>query len=83
MQVRHLHDTPLVLVGQMWAELVEWARRYMLRPGFELVNPEDMAIPRCVVTADEALAVLREHHARWQLAQSRRTESASVANPSR
>jgi len=69
LQVRHLHDTPIVFAGTMWAELVEWARRYMLRPGFELANPEDMAIPRCVDTADEAIAILREHHARWQRAQ--------------
>jgi hypothetical protein len=70
LQVRHLHDTPLLFTGRMWAELVEWARRYMLRPGFELANPEDMAIPRCVDTADEALAILREHHARWLTAQA-------------
>jgi len=68
LQVRHLHDTPLLFAGGMWAELVEWARRYMLRPGFELANPEDMAIPRCVGGADEAIAVLREHHARWHAA---------------
>ena len=68
LQVRHLHDTPLLFVGDMWGELVAWAERYMLRPGFELANPEDMAIPRCVQTADEAIAVIREHHARWQLA---------------
>ena len=24
LQVRHLHDTPLVFVGPMWRELVEW-----------------------------------------------------------
>ena len=53
----------------MWAELIAWAQRYMLRPGFELVNSEDMAIPRCVKTADEAIAVLRENHAQWQLIQ--------------
>jgi hypothetical protein len=69
LQVRHLHDTPLLLAGDMWAELVAWAQRYMLRPGFELANPEDMAIPRCVKSADEALAVIRDHHARWRLAQ--------------
>jgi hypothetical protein len=38
----------------------------MLRPGFELAKPEDMRIPRCVDTADQAIAALREHHARWQ-----------------
>ena len=53
----------------MWAELVDWAQRYMLRPGLELANPQDMAIPRYVKTADEALAMIREHHARWRLAQ--------------
>jgi uncharacterized protein (TIGR00730 family) len=69
LQVRHLHDTPLVFTGGMWAELVEWARRYMLRPGFELASPADMAIPSCVNTVDEAMAILREHHARWLVAQ--------------
>lgn len=66
LQVRHLHDTPLIFVGHMWADLVEWAHRYMLRTGFELANPEDMAIPHCVDTADEAIALIREHHAKWQ-----------------
>lgn len=69
LQMRHLRDTPLVFAGGMWAELVEWAQRYMLRPGFELANPEDMAIPRCVNSTDEAMVILREHHARWRLAQ--------------
>jgi len=66
LQVRHLKDTPLLLVGAMWADLVAWARGHML--GFQppLANPEDMAIPRCLASADEAIAVLREHHDRWR-----------------
>jgi uncharacterized protein (TIGR00730 family) len=66
LQVRHLYDTPLIFVGRMWAELVDWAQRYMLRPGFELANPEDMTIPYCVDTADEAIALIRERHAKWK-----------------
>jgi uncharacterized protein (TIGR00730 family) len=66
LQVRHLHGTPLIFVGDMWFELVEWANRHMLRPGSELANPEDMTIPRCVKTADEAIVILEGHHARWQ-----------------
>jgi len=31
----------------------------MLRPGFELANAEDMKIPQCVDTADEAIAIIR------------------------
>src|SRR5205823_5414510 len=31
LQVRKLYNTPLIVVGKMWAELVEWGRRSMLR----------------------------------------------------
>ncbi len=65
LQVRHLHDTPLIFTGPMWQGLVDWAAQIMLRPGFELANAEDMKIPRCVDTADEAIAIIRESHARW------------------
>jgi uncharacterized protein (TIGR00730 family) len=69
LQVRHLNDIPLVFTGPMWRELVDWARRYMLRPGFELASAEDMAIPQCVDTADETIAIIREHHSQWLLRQ--------------
>jgi uncharacterized protein (TIGR00730 family) len=66
LQVRHLHDTPLILVGKMWASLVEWAKAHLLTTDPKLANPEDVAIPRCVNTADEAIALIREHHAAWR-----------------
>jgi uncharacterized protein (TIGR00730 family) len=65
LQVRHVHETPLILVGKMWADLVDWARTHLLTSQPPLANPEDMTIPRCVNTADEAIALIREHHARW------------------
>lgn len=65
LQVKHVHDAPLILVGKMWAELVDWAKKNLLTPELALASPEDMTIPRCVNTADEAIALLREHHARW------------------
>jgi uncharacterized protein (TIGR00730 family) len=71
LQVRHLHDTPLVLVGNMWADLVGWARTHLLSSQPPLANPEDLMIPRCVNTADEAIALLREHHDQWLLAEGR------------
>ena len=66
LQVRHLHGTPLIMVGAMWEDFVGWARKHMLNPELPLANPEDLAIPRCVATADEAITLLREHHAQWQ-----------------
>jgi uncharacterized protein (TIGR00730 family) len=73
LQVRHLHDTPLIFAGPMWRGLVEWASAQMLRPGFELANPQDMQIPTCVDNAAEAVAVIRDHHARWLAAEGKRS----------
>jgi hypothetical protein len=58
--------TPLILVGRMWPGLVEWARASMLSADPPLAGPDDMSIPRCVASGDEAIALLREHHARWE-----------------
>jgi uncharacterized protein (TIGR00730 family) len=61
LQVRHLKDTPLILVGRMWPGLVDWARTKMLSFEPPLASPEDFAIPKCVPDADEAIALIREH----------------------
>lgn len=66
LQVRHLSEaTPLILVGRMWPGLVAWARETMLSSDPPLANSEDMDIPRCVASGDEAVALIREFHARW------------------
>jgi uncharacterized protein (TIGR00730 family) len=70
LQVRHLHDTPLIFAGPMWKGLVDWAQGAMLRPGFELASAQDMQIVRCVAGAEEAIEIVREHHARWRAEQT-------------
>jgi hypothetical protein len=71
LQVRHVQDVPLILVGRMWAGLVEWARTSMLDPRLPMANAQDFEIPRCLETADEAIAVVQDLHARWRAAQPR------------
>ena len=66
LQVRHMHDVPLVLVGKMWRGLVDWSATAMLDPRLPLASPEDMKIPVCVDTADEAIAMVRDLHAKWK-----------------
>ena len=61
--------------------MVDWAARYMLRPGSELANPEDMAIPRCVKTADEAIAILKTQHACWWESRADSSPDLSVNDP--
>src|SRR5437899_1634693 len=46
LQVRHVHDTPLILVGKMWAELVDWGRKHLLNPQLPLASADDLAIPQ-------------------------------------
>jgi uncharacterized protein (TIGR00730 family) len=65
LQVHHLHGTPLILVGHMWADLVRWAREYLMRPGAELASAEDLELPRCVNSVEETVAILRESRAEW------------------
>ena len=65
LQVRHLSDTPLILVGRMWPGLVGWAQSSMLSTDPPLASDADISIPRCVESGDEAIALLREHHERW------------------
>ena len=72
LQVKHLDDTPLILVGRMWPGLLEWARESMAATDPPLAGVEDLAIPLCVADADAAIEILRQHHARWLSNQQRR-----------
>jgi uncharacterized protein (TIGR00730 family) len=69
LQVRHLYNVPLILVGKMWAGLVDWARESMLIEGSELASAVDFKIPHCVDTIEEAIALIRENRTVWLAAQ--------------
>lgn len=65
LQVRHVDSVPLIFVGKMWKGMVDWARTSMLDPRLALASPEDFNIPRCLDTADEAIAAINDLHAEW------------------
>jgi uncharacterized protein (TIGR00730 family) len=65
LQVKHLENTGLILVGSMWPGLIEWAREAMLSTDPPLANAGDLAIPQCVANADEAIAIIRERREAW------------------
>jgi uncharacterized protein (TIGR00730 family) len=69
LQVRHVDNVPLILVGKMWSGLVEWAKTSMQDPRLPLASPADLDIPRCVDTADEAITLVRDLHRQWQAKQ--------------
>jgi uncharacterized protein (TIGR00730 family) len=70
LQVHHLQNTPLVLVGKMWAGLVQWAKDQLLTTDPPLASRGDLDLPVCVATADEAIALVRASHANWLQSQS-------------
>ena len=74
LQVRHLHDTPLIFAGPMWKGLVDWAKEAMLRPGFELASAQDMQIPRCVAGRRRS----HRHRARAPRALAGRTDAIGL-----
>ena len=75
LQVSKLYNNPLILVGKMWADLVEWGRKTMLIEGSELASKVDFTIPHCVNTIKEAIALIRDNRAAWLAAQSDRASN--------
>jgi uncharacterized protein (TIGR00730 family) len=63
LQVRKLYNTPLILVGKMWADLIDWAREAMLKSDSELASPVDFTIPHYVNTIEETVALIRDKRA--------------------
>lgn len=66
LQVRHIDNVPLILVGKMWRGLVDWASTAMQDPRLPLASPADLKIPQCVDTADEAIAMVKVLHEKWK-----------------
>ena len=75
LQVRKLHDTPLILAGRMYADLLKWCTTYMLRPDCPLASAADFTIPICVEDGPSILPIVRERYAAWNAARAREEAS--------
>ncbi len=71
LQVRKLYDTPLILVGDMWSELVDWARKHMYKEDIHLASSVDLEIPICVKHSQDTIEVVRRHREKWLKAHGR------------
>lgn len=70
LQVRKLYDTPLLLLGDMWKALLEWARTWMIRDDIKLAGERDMLIPHTPSSARETIEIIRQHRQQWLLKQA-------------
>lgn len=61
LQVRHVHDVPLIFVGPQWKELLDWAKKHMSDGPRAFASAEDLAIPTCVRDIGEVIDLLDPH----------------------
>lgn len=64
LQVRRLFDTPLLLLGDMWPDLVRWARIYMVEQNL-FADPLHVEIPKCTPTTEQAISIIGQHYRKW------------------
>src|SRR5437870_7430189 len=56
LQVKHMTEHALILVGTVWAGLIEWTRGTMVERG--LVSPTDLNIVTVVGSSEEAIPII-------------------------
>ena len=67
MQVEHICNIPIVLLGDMWADFLRWVQHWPLEK--QLINPEDYEMLFLVRTCDEAFEIVREAYREFALNQ--------------
>jgi predicted Rossmann-fold nucleotide-binding protein len=65
LQVRKLHNTPFILVGQMWGDLGQWAQQHMVDSKTPMADPIDLTIPGFVDTCEGAVPLLKAAYEDW------------------
>ena len=63
LQVKHVTEHPLILVGTMWTGLIDWIQGTMVERG--LVSPPDLTMVSIVSSSDEAIPIIRASYERF------------------
>ena len=63
-QVKHVTEHPVILVGTMWTGLIDWIRETMVGRG--LVSPTDLDTISIVSSSDEAIPIIRASYERFR-----------------
>ncbi len=64
LQVKHMKEHPLILVGNMWPPLIDWIRDSMIERG--LVSPPDIEIVRVVSSSEEAIPLIAASYEKFK-----------------
>lgn len=63
-QVKHVTEHPVILVGTMWNGLIDWINATMVERG--LVSPNDLNVISIVSSSDEAIPIIRASYERFK-----------------
>ncbi|MBS7624809.1 LOG family protein [Candidatus Bathyarchaeota archaeon] len=58
LQVKHISNIPVILLGDMWLDFLEWVRRWPLK--HNLLDPEDVALLHPARSIHEAFKIIME-----------------------
>src|SRR5512141_3056119 len=64
LQVKHMKEHPLILVGNMWPGLIGWMKENMVERG--LVSPPDLDVVRIVASGEDAIPIIAESYERFK-----------------
>jgi len=64
LQVKHVTEHPLILVGTMWTGLIDWIQGTMVERG--LVSATDLNVVSIVSSSDEAIPIIRASYERFK-----------------
>lgn len=64
-QVKHIYQIPIILIGEQWETLLDWIVKYPLKSKY--LNKEDLNIIHVVKTNEEAAEIIKKTYAAYRL----------------
>ncbi len=64
-QVKHVYQMPIILIGEQWEALLDWIIKYPLRS--KLLNKEDLNVIHVVKNNEEAMDIIKKTYAAYRL----------------
>lgn len=64
LQVKHISNIPVILLGDMWLDFLEWVKKWPLR--HQLLDPEDVALLFPARNIQEAFKIIMETYRKTQ-----------------
>src|SRR3954451_23696176 len=77
LQVKHVREHPLILVGTMWDGLIDWINQTMVQRG--LVSPPDMQTVSVVGSSEDAIPIIRASYEQFK--QENNSNAHAAAGP--